>query len=782
MQRLTHKTLLALALLTLLSLGRVFAQQSLNFDGNDDDVRLNLTTTSLAVTPAAFTLELWFRSTDVLPSVGPCPDGMRTLTRLTGQVYNLEVAECNNQLYVSSYFGVGGLTPPVAIGTTVARQWHHLSVQYSSGTTEIFLDCQLATTITGTVPVGIAELHLAEYNGVTGVNQPRHWLGEIDEVKLWSTATPVFSCADRFCSVAGDEPDLLAYWDFEQYVAGGNNAPLTTIPDQTANGNDGAAAAFTGNGVTSNIVRLNAPLVGPSLHGLNLTIRDYPYQTAPLTTICSGDPAHFTLDLNGGVPGPFSNVSVVWDYSDDAGLTWLPLNSPPFTDFQFPVLPGVLTANCGPSPTGFVDRSFRATATVTQAGTGNRCTYVSNSRDLRICCPVSPFTVGIAPPDPLCEGETVALNVSINSPDAWVNTPGPNTTISWQVTDENGTRPLAGQAQSTSFPYSYTAPALSAPLDVCFTATVTNCNGKSGTAQSCIRVDPEPECGLIDALPLGSPQNLNLRTGSPHPTYEICPGDDAVIGIDPANPFDKCVPQWQYSFTNTAGSWVTLGFSNSVQNTNILPSHLWPSGADRIFYRIECAPLSDPSGCEPCYSNLIEIILQRTPVAATINGPTRECLEDIIVAPVLLTVNNPVTGLTYDWFHNGRPLGSGLSQLVTEAGCYWLETTNGCQTSVGNRHCLEVCETVAVMSCPLAPNDCARLGDPVTLTACDSSNSCEPASQLGFKWYVDGVFQGTGCRFTYLPDPAGNTVRVEVYDPITGCAGSAERRVVPCDF
>jgi len=113
----------------------------------------------------------------------------------------------------------------------------------------------------------------------------------VDEVKLWTTNPPLTACADRFCPAAGNEPNLFAYWNFDQGTGGGNNAPLTTITDQTANGNDGAAANFAGTGLVSNLVNGGAPLVGPSLHGLNLTVRDYPYQTAPLTTICSGDPA-----------------------------------------------------------------------------------------------------------------------------------------------------------------------------------------------------------------------------------------------------------------------------------------------------------------------------------------------------------------------------------------------------------------------------------------------------------------------------------------------------------
>ncbi|MBK6901472.1 MAG: hypothetical protein IPH04_01325 [Saprospirales bacterium] len=47
-----------------------------------------------------------------------------------------------------------------------------------------------------------------------------------------------------------------------------------------------------------------------------------------------------------------------------------------------------------------------------------------------------------------------------------------------------------------------------------------------------------------------TPANLTLIANTPWLTYEICPGDDASVGMDPSMPpFLNCNPQWQYSFT-----------------------------------------------------------------------------------------------------------------------------------------------------------------------------------------------------------------------------------------
>ena len=91
--------------------------------------------------------------------------------------------------------------------------------------------------------------------------------------------------------------------------------------------------------------------------------------------------------------------------------------SPPFSDFRFGVPQGNINYDCATSTDGFVDRTFYAVSSVTEPTSGTICNYQSADYDLRICCPISSATVDISPPDPLCEGETVTVNVCLNSPD-----------------------------------------------------------------------------------------------------------------------------------------------------------------------------------------------------------------------------------------------------------------------------------------------------------------------------------------------------------------------------
>ncbi|MCR9102351.1 MAG: hypothetical protein NXI25_20515 [bacterium] len=769
-----------------IALAMLFVQQTsgqnyaLSLAPNQEDfVFLDVSTTPLAGNASTFTVECWFNNQNTI--TGP----FRRLYSFGGNNSRIEVGVQAGQL-VYFFLGSGGNTGVNTVIPVSPNTWHHLAVVKNGNQVDFYLDCtQVGSTVSTTgITFNNSFLRLGRWPGGAAANAD--WHGLVDDFRLWQTAlSPADICLRQYCPLSCNEAGLVAYWDFNDpaVVTGGDNTGITQVLDCSPNANHGTPFNMLQNGPVSNWVNSTAPLVYPALHDLGLEVRDYPYRSNLLTSICNGDPAHFCLDDNGQTPGPYSNVSVQWESSDDGGTSWQPVTSPSFIDFCFPVAPGELTLPCSSSPDGFVDRTYRAVSTVT-GPTGEQCEYISEEYDLQICCPISPATVILSPPDPYCEGETETFTATLNSPDPFVQTPGPNVTIDWYYVDPiAGTRTLIGSG-SPSVTHTVTFPQVPGVTDFCFEAEVANCNDKMETFSACVSVDPEPVCGTIAGCPLGAPTNLTLIDPNPaHLVYEICPDNDAILCQDVS--FDDCIPQWQYTFTDpniaSPSDWVNMGLSNTTQNTNILPSHLWPLGQTSIYYRIQCNPLSNPSGCEPCFSNIVEITLIQAPAPPAISGPMQVCLEDL---PVTLSVNSPVAGLTYTWLYEGLVIGNGNSISATNGGCYWLEASNGCQVTEGPPFCLEVCETIARLSCPLPPNACATPGEPITITACDSENTCSGMAGLLFEWFVDGVSQGTAssvCDFTHTPATSGTTYKVVVTDPATGCMDMIEQTVIPCD-
>jgi len=750
------------ALFPLRSVAQSCENRGLDFDGVDDWVQLNpipLTTNS------DFTIEAWFTSTTNDPTTN-C-DAFRRLFSLAGSGTDLQFGECGGLLHIV-YRTTATFSQIEEISTNNIRdgQWHCVSVVRSGNNLIVYLDNNQVWTQAFTGVFNFSYFRLGLWPGPVSANSL--WTGMIDEVRIWSRGLTAGEISDqKYCLLSGNESGLLAYWRMDQGIPGDDNTATPTLLDATGNGNEGVINNFDLNGPISNFLCSAAGLTYPNYHELDLAIRDLATRTTALNMICNGDPVHFCLRFpDGSTPTLVSGATIQWEFRDDGGA-WITETNPAFLGLCFPLLPGELIIDCSSSVDGLVQREYRAVITLTDPQNGSTCTYSTDPYLLTICCPIQPVSVNLTPSDPLCEGESATVSVSLTSPDLFVSNPGPFTSIEWFF---NG-NPIPFTDQ-TGFTYSFTVPMVSQPTEYSFSAEISHCGLKTQTYYSNpITVDPEPVCGSI--LGLANPPNLDLISNVPSLVYEICPGDDASLGEDPMDIFEDCTQQWQFSFDGV--SWSNLGFSNSIQNTNILPSASWPGSS--IFYRIQCLPLSDPSGCDPCESNIIEIRLKEAPVVDQIVGDNQICDGEVTI----LSLSSPSASLDYTWYWNGLIIGTGSSIVANEEGNYWVEISNGCQVTETPWFFLQVCEISPVISCPLAPNPCAEAGVPITLSACLSESNCGSLDFL-WEWEDDsGMPQtATGCELMDIPSNTGTTYELTITEPVSGCSSTVSRTIIPC--
>jgi hypothetical protein len=138
--------------------------------------------------------------------------------------------------------------------------WYHVAVTYDVNTNILTLYINgTAVGGTGTGPATGAYSETNQYIGAfnDGSQIAYQFDGQIDEVRLWNVVrTAGEIAATRDCILTGDEPGLLAYYSFNQGVAGANNAGVTTLNDATDHClvNNGTLVGFTLNGATSNWV------------------------------------------------------------------------------------------------------------------------------------------------------------------------------------------------------------------------------------------------------------------------------------------------------------------------------------------------------------------------------------------------------------------------------------------------------------------------------------------------------------------------------------------------
>ncbi|WP_338768824.1 BspA family leucine-rich repeat surface protein [Bernardetia sp. ABR2-2B] len=215
---------------------------ALSLDGVDDYVDIGF----IPVT-SAYTYEMWFKA-----------DTPNTML--------LDGTDAAGSLQSYSFLGFGrggelrfGQRVPAAdlggdeITTTgvnyIDNQWHHIAAVKTTTQLLLYFDGVLVGSTASTTSINN---NVYYYLGHLGSGN-RRLSGALDEVRIWNVAR---SCSEINANInnelVGNETGLLAYYNFNQGVAGGNNTTVTTLNDLTSNNNDGTLTNFALTGASSN--------------------------------------------------------------------------------------------------------------------------------------------------------------------------------------------------------------------------------------------------------------------------------------------------------------------------------------------------------------------------------------------------------------------------------------------------------------------------------------------------------------------------------------------------
>jgi hypothetical protein len=146
---------------------------------------------------------------------------------------------------------------PFAIGTTLTPGvWTHLSfvVDGAQDTTGVFQD----GVYVGQIPLSFGAMTgLPVVMGLSqnGGGDAEFYTGSLDEVRIWNTMLSQAQIQTYMNEgLLGNEPNLVALWNFDQGITAGDNSFLNTAFDATASNNHGALVNFALSGSSSNFV------------------------------------------------------------------------------------------------------------------------------------------------------------------------------------------------------------------------------------------------------------------------------------------------------------------------------------------------------------------------------------------------------------------------------------------------------------------------------------------------------------------------------------------------
>ena len=225
--------------------GVLSAQNALNFDGSNDVVQ---TTYGGVLGSTNRTFEAWINVDANITSNSAITD------------YGLNAVGSRNTFLVNPNYQLGFISGGTnanlfsSNGAVPAGQWAHVAFVLNNGTGFLYVNgVQVGTGNLTTVntPSGNANMTIGQR--VAGGVIP--FEGSIDEVRIWDVArtqTEIQSTMNsEFCS---PPTNLRAYYKFNHGVAGGSNAGVTTLMDNSGNGNNGTLSGFALSGATSNWV------------------------------------------------------------------------------------------------------------------------------------------------------------------------------------------------------------------------------------------------------------------------------------------------------------------------------------------------------------------------------------------------------------------------------------------------------------------------------------------------------------------------------------------------
>ncbi|HEY9084177.1 MAG TPA: LamG-like jellyroll fold domain-containing protein, partial [Vicingaceae bacterium] len=219
---------------------------SLHFDGVNDYVSAPLPTVFSNINANSITIETWIKpQSSVFSRV--------VFAQLNASNFISVSTGGSNQIY----FYINNTVGVATNASLPLNQWTHVACTWNGTTqqTEVYFNGMLQTTIAG------GSSSTGNDNIMTigsRTNGAQYFNGELDELRIWDVKRSVCDINSSMNSeFTQAQPNLVAYYNFNQGVAGGNNSTVTSLLDFTTNHN-GTLNNFMLGGTTSNWVSSGA--------------------------------------------------------------------------------------------------------------------------------------------------------------------------------------------------------------------------------------------------------------------------------------------------------------------------------------------------------------------------------------------------------------------------------------------------------------------------------------------------------------------------------------------
>lgn len=239
-----------LSFLILIQTPFYFTQTCLDFDGIDDRIDCG-NNPSIQITGYEITMEAWVYPT--FWKANPYEGCVINKESSSGgdNGYMLRIGDNGKINFNIGSNGWNELTTDM--NTLQLNTWQHVAATYDGSNMTIYKDgiAVISSSFSGTIGNSVNNLIIGDWATLTWGT--RNFPGKIDEVKIWNVAKSQNEIQSgmntELCSLPNN---LVAYYNFEEGIADGTNTGLSTLIDQTTNGNNGILSNFLLSSSSSN--------------------------------------------------------------------------------------------------------------------------------------------------------------------------------------------------------------------------------------------------------------------------------------------------------------------------------------------------------------------------------------------------------------------------------------------------------------------------------------------------------------------------------------------------
>jgi len=215
---------------------------AIHFDGNDEVDATAYVGSALPTGNSARTVEAWVKTTQSGSSIGNYVSyGTRSISQRAG------FAVRNGRAgFIGEHRDVTGST------FINDGKWHHVAITYDGTTIRIYVDGVL--DVSGNVALNTTGQNLV-LGTISRPSSGEYYNGTLDEVRIWNYAKSLAQIvADTGNALTGNESGLVAYFDFEEGTANGDNTSITAVQNKANSSMNGLPSGLALTGTSSNYV------------------------------------------------------------------------------------------------------------------------------------------------------------------------------------------------------------------------------------------------------------------------------------------------------------------------------------------------------------------------------------------------------------------------------------------------------------------------------------------------------------------------------------------------